>query len=447
MKIHFISIGGKAMHNLALALVKNGHTITGSDDEIYNPSRDRLAKMGLLPETMGWFPERITADLDAVILGMHARANNPEIAKAKELGLPIYSYPEFLYQKSINKKRVVVAGSHGKTTTTSMIMHVLSYHRQDFDYMVGAQLEGYERMVRLSDAPIIVLEGDEYLSSPIDRRPKFLHYKPHVTIVTGIAWDHINVFPTFDNYVLQFEKLLEDIELGGSLIYYEPDQEMAKIVKKVRTDIQVIPYQAFESELENGQTFLKTTYGERVGLQVFGRHNLANFKAAYHACRMIGLSDEQFLEAIPTFKGASRRLQVLRQDTHSTTFLDYAHAPSKVEATIDAVKDQYPNRELVACFELHTFSSLNKDFLPHYKNTMNKADTAIVFYSEHTLKMKKLPYISKEDVRQGFAHPNMQVFTEKEALENYLTSLHWQHKNLLLMSSGNFGGLDMNKSV
>lgn len=430
------------MHNLALALVKNGYTITGSDDEIYNPSRDRLAKAGLLPDTMGWFPERVTSDLDAVILGMHARPDNPEIAKAKSLGLPIYSYPQFLYQESKNKKRVVVAGSHGKTTTTSMIMHVLSYHGQDFDYMVGAQLDGYERMVRLSDAPIIVLEGDEYLSSPIDRRPKFLHYKPHVTIITGIAWDHINVFPTFENYVEQFEKLMIDIEPGGSMIYYEPDDILVDLAAKARADIQLIPYDAFDSDLQDGQTYLLTEYGEKVGLQVFGQHNLANFKAAYHACRMIGLSDEQFLEAIPTFKGASRRLQVLKQNEQAIAYLDYAHAPSKLEATINAVKGQFPDRELVACFELHTFSSLNKAFLPHYKDTMNKADTAIVFYSEHTLKMKKLPFISKDEVKIGFNHPNIEVFTERADLEAFLNQQTWTNKNLLMMSSGTFSGMN-----
>lgn len=430
------------MHNLALALLKNGYTITGSDDEIYNPSRDRLAKVGLLPDEMGWFPERVTSDLDAVILGMHARPDNPEIAKAKALGLAIYSYPEFLYQESKNKKRVVVAGSHGKTTTTSMIMHVLTYHGHDFDYMVGAQLDGYERMVRLSDAPIIVLEGDEYLSSPIDRRPKFLHYKPHVTIMTGIAWDHINVFPTFENYVEQFEKLMEDIEQGGSMIYYEPDEILVKLATKARQDIQLIPYRAFDSELKDGQTFLLTEYGEKVGLQVFGQHNLANFKAAYHACRMIGLSDEQFLEAIPTFRGASKRLQVLKNTKQAIAYLDYAHAPSKLNATIDAVKAQFPKRELVACFELHTFSSLNKAFLPHYKNTMNKADAAVVFYSEHTLKMKKLPFISKADIKAGFNHPNIQVFTERADLENYLNQLDWHDKNLLMMSSGTFNGMN-----
>lgn len=430
------------MHNLALALQKNGYTITGSDDEIYNPSKDRLAKAGLLPSEMGWFPERITSDLDAVILGMHARSNNPEIHRAQEIGLPIYSYPEFLYHHSKNKKRVVVAGSHGKTTTTAMIMHVLTKANVDFDYMVGAQLDGYERMVRLSDAPLMVVEGDEYLSSPIDRRPKFLHYRPHITIITGIAWDHINVFPTFEGYVEQFAKLIGSVEWGGEVIYYNPDKQLQSLLSQSIPHIKCTPYRGFETELKDGQTFIKKLDGTLVPLKVFGQHNMENFKAAYHVCKSLGISDEQFFEAITSFTGASKRLQVLNQNGTSTIFLDYAHAPSKLKATIDAVKAQFSNRELVACFELHTFSSLNKAFLPHYKDSMEKADTAVVFFSEHTLKMKKLPSITSQDIVEQFNHVNLKVFTAQKDFVAFLKKQSFEDKNLLLMSSGTFNGLD-----
>lgn len=442
MRIHFISIGGKAMHNLALELAHNGHQVTGSDDEIYNPSRDRLAQAGLLPKEMGWDVTRITTDLDAVILGMHARPDNPELAKAQEMGLPIYSFPAFLYEVSKDKKRVVVAGSHGKTTTTAMIMHVLKYNQLDFDYMVGAQVTGYDRMVRLTDAPIIVLEGDEYLSSPIDRRPKFIHFNPHIAIITGIAWDHINVFPTYSNYVYQFEQLLEVAEKGATIIWYDPDEDLQKLTAKGRSDLSYIPYKAFDSVIEKGHTFVKTPAGNRVPIQVFGQHNLANFSAAFHACRRLGLSDKQFFDAISTFQAAGKRLEVLTQTDCSIAWLDYAHAPSKVQATIEAVKAQYPDRELVACLELHTFSSLNKDFHSHYANTMNAADKAIVFFSEHTLKMKRLPKFSPRDLQLAFQHPDLEVFTERALLEARLQQLNWTDKNLLFMSSGTFDGLN-----
>ena len=440
--IHFISIGGKAMHNLALALQKNGYTITGSDDEIYNPSRDRLAEAGLLPEKMGWFPDRIKPNLDVIILGMHARRDNPELHRAKEMGLPIFSYPEFLYHHAKNKKRVVIAGSHGKTTTTAMIMHVLTYHKVDFDYMVGAHLDGYERMVRLSDAPLMVIEGDEYLSSPIDRQPKFLHYHPHIAVITGIAWDHINVFPTFDLYVEQFEKLMDSMGKNAKLIYYSLDKELQALIQKNNSSLELIPYQGFETSLKNAKSFLKTNEGNLVPLQVFGQHNMENFKAAFEVCKQLGVSEKQFFEAIPTFKGASKRLQILNEKSDAIVFLDYAHAPSKLKATIEAVQSQFTDRQLVACFELHTFSSLNKAFLPHYKDSMDKADTAIVFFSEHTLKMKKLPPISANDIKENFNHPNLFVFTKTEKFVEFLSQQNWRSKNLLLMSSGTFDGLN-----
>ncbi len=441
MRIHFIAIGGSAMHNLALALYYNHHSISGSDDEIYNPARDRLAKVGLLPKEEGWFPDRITKKIDAIILGMHARIDNPELLKAKELGIKIYSYPEFLYQHAKKKQRVVVGGSHGKTTTTSMIMHVLKYHKIDFDYMVGAQLDGFETMVRLSDAPIMVIEGDEYLSSPIDRRPKFLHYKPHVAIITGVAWDHINVFPTFKGYCEQFALFAKSVK--NNLFYYESDKQLQKIAKDKTLKSKVKSYTAFQSTIKNGKTYLIKEDGKELPLKIFGQHNLSNLKAAHLACQAIGITDEQFYKAIRQFKGAARRLQLLKKKETAIAYQDFAHAPSKVKATISALKEQYPKRTLVACLELHTFSSLNKKFLKQYKDTMDKADRAFVYFSEHTLKMKKLPPITRDEVKTAFNHPNITVYTDKDKLLNALRRHKWEKKNLLLMSSGNFGGTNL----
>ncbi|HEB61891.1 MAG TPA: peptidoglycan synthetase [Bacteroidetes bacterium] len=443
MRIHLISIGGSAMHNLAIALHCNHHTVTGSDDEVYNPSRDRLSKYGLLPKQMGWNEKRISKDIDVIILGMHARKDNPELAKAKKLKIPIYSYPQFIYQHSKNKTRLVVAGSHGKTTTTSMIMHVLKYHKKDFDYLVGAQIEGFETMVRLSDAPLIVIEGDEYLSSPIDRRPKMLHYFPQIAIITGIAWDHINVFPTFENYVEQFSLFIKSIKKKGSLFFYEGDQHLQKLVKQKKRPKKVQAYSAFDAKVKNGKTLLLTKDKKKVPLKIFGQHNLQNFKAAYLACKEVGISDAEFFEAIPSFKGASKRLQTLYRKKDAIAFLDYAHAPSKVKATIEAMKSQFPKRKLIACLELHTFSSLNKKFHSHYKNAMNAADKAFVYYSDHTLKMKRLAPLNAKQVAKKFNHPNIKVITNNEDLVRALKRFKWNDKNLLMMTSGTFNGLNL----
>lgn len=443
MKIHLIAIGGSAMHNLAIALQYNHHTVTGSDDEIYDPARSRLKEKGLLPTQIGWNPDRITPDLDIIILGMHARPDNPELAKAKELNIPIYSYPEYLYNHAKNKKRVVVAGSHGKTTTTAMIMHALNFHSWDYDYMVGAQLEGFDNMVKLSQAPLMVIEGDEYLSSPIDRRPKFLHYKPHVSIITGVAWDHINVFPTFDNYVEQFELFVQSLEQGGELFFYKHDEHLHRICQgKEHQDLLIKAYEAFPSKVEQGKTILTLKDGD-FPLQIFGKHNLENLRAACLACQALGMSQEDFLRALASFKGAAKRLQLLAANDDSVIFKDFAHAPSKVKATINALKNQYPNRKLIACLELHTFSSLNKAFLPHYKEAMNAADVAYVFYSDHTIKMKKLPPIAVSEVQQHFGHPNLKVIKDNKLLTEELKKSFKREDNLLMMSSGTFGGLDI----
>ena len=388
MNVHFIAIGGSAMHNLAIALHLRGYHVTGSDDEIFDPAKSRLQRYSLLPDSYGWHPERITADLDAIVLGMHARKDNPELLKAQELGIKIYSYPEYLYEQSKDKTRVVVGGSHGKTTTTAMILHVLQHCGVEADYMVGAQLEGFEVMVRLSQtAKVTVLEGDEYLTSPIDRRPKFHLYKPNVAIVTGIEWDHINVFPTFDIYKDQFAQFVNLIEPGGKLIYCEDVPEVRDVAEKnSRNDIAKLPYNVPPHKVEKGVTYLLPDGFTPVPLKVFGRHNLLNLTAARLVCNALGISDEQFYEAIQTFAGASKRLELVKKTADCAVYKDFAHAPSKLRATISAMKEQYPARRLVACMELHTFSSLTAEFLKQYAGTMDNADVPFVYFSQHEKK-------------------------------------------------------------
>lgn len=443
-RYHFIAIGGAAMHNLALALYKQGHLITGSDDEIFEPSRGRLKKAGLLPESEGWHPEKLDKDLDGVILGMHAKEDNPELKKAQELGLKIYSYPEFLYNHAKDKMRLVIGGSHGKTTTTAMVLHVLNHQKIKSDYMVGAQLKGFETMVSLSeDAEMMVLEGDEYLTSPIDRRPKFHLYKPDAAVITGIAWDHMNVFPTFDNYLEQFREYIRLIEPQGKLIYCNLDADVQQVVGEVqRDDIEYIPYGLPEyKQDENGVSVL---YQDKTfPMLVFGKHNLMNMQAARYLCESVGVSTQAFYQAMQSFSGASGRLETLRHSDTTTIFRDFAHAPSKLKATINAVKEKDPNRRLIAVMELHTFSSLNKDFLPHYKDSMNEADTKVVFYSPHTLQLKRLPELSKLEVKEFFGSDDLEVITEVKELQQFLSRQDYRHTNLLLMSSGNFGGLDL----
>ena len=437
-KVHFIAIGGSAMHNLAIALCQKGITVTGSDDEIFDPARGRLEKYGLLPESFGWHPERITKDLDAVVLGMHARIDNPELLRAQELGLKIYSYPEYLYEQSKDKLRIVVGGSHGKTTTTAMILHVLAHCGIEADYMVGAQLKGFEVMVRLSHtAKVMVIEGDEYLTSPIDRRPKFHLYKPNVAIITGIEWDHINVFPTFDIYREQFSKFIDLIEPKGALIYCDEDKEVHRVaVENQRTDIQKLPYVCPEHRVVGGVTELGHTK-----LRIFGHHNLLNLTAARLACRQVGVTDEQFDEAISTFEGASKRLELVKKNDSCAVYKDFAHAPSKLRATIHAMREQYPDRRLVACMELHTFSSLTQEFLQQYAHSMDEADVRYVYFSQHALQLKKLPPLDPEEVKKAFGG-NVDVFTDSAAMVDKVKAMEWKNANLLMMSSGNFDGID-----
>lgn len=443
MQIHFIAIGGSAMHNLALALEHKGYTITGSDDVIFEPSKSRLQEKGLLPEAFGWFPDKIHQGLDAVILGMHAKPDNPELLKAQELGLTIYSYPEFLYEQSKHKTRVVIGGSHGKTTITSMILHVLNYHDIEVDFMVGAQLEGFDRMVHLTEEnDFIVLEGDEYLSSPIDRRPKFHLYKPNIALLSGIAWDHINVFPTFENYVEQFQIFVDGIVKGGSITYNEEDKEVKKVVEASENPIRKLPYRTPEYSVENGETLLETPDGQ-MPIEVFGKHNLSNLAGAKWICQNMGVDEEDFYEAIATFKGASKRLEKIAEGPHSVAYKDFAHSPSKVAATTGAVKEQYPDRKLIACLELHTYSSFNPEFLKEYKGALDAADDAIVFYLPESVAIKKLEPVSPEQIKEAFERSDLQIFTEASSFHNQIFSYDFDNATLLLMSSGNYGGLSL----
>lgn len=445
MRVHFIAIGGSAMHNLAITLHKKGFKVTGSDDEIFEPSKGRIAKHGLLPKEFGWFPEKITNDLDAVILGMHAREDNPELKKAQELGVKVYSYPEYIYEQSKDKTRVVIGGSHGKTSITSMILHVLGKLNMRFDYMVGAQLEGFDTMVQITDAPVIILEGDEYLSSPIDRRPKFHLYHPNIALISGIAWDHINVFPTFENYVEQFETYIKLIEKDGVLVYCKADSEVNKIaLTTANSGIDRIGYQTPENVIENGITSI-VLHGNKIPLQVFGDHNMQNMEGARLVCNQLKIGDEQFYEAIQDFKGASKRLELVARNDKTAVYKDFAHSPSKLKATTSAVKQQYAERKVIACMELHTFSSLNKEFLGEYDGSMTTADEAYVYYNEHTIAHKKLDPISPEEVKQAFNSENVTVYNDSKALFEMLEAKEWGNKVLLLMSSGNFDGINLNK--
>ena len=445
MNVHFIAIGGSAMHNLALALHNKGYQVTGSDDTIFEPSKSRLEVKGLLPETFGWFPEKITANLDAIVLGMHAKADNPELLKAQELGLKIYSYPEFLYEQSKHKTRVVIGGSHGKTTITSMILHVMHYHDRDVDYMVGAQLEGFDVMVKLTDDnDFIVLEGDEYLSSPIDRRPKFHLYKPNIALLSGIAWDHINVFPTYENYVEQFSIFVDSIVKGGNINYNEEDAEVKRVVEASENPIRKIAYNTPEYTVDNGETLLETPEGP-MPIEVFGKHNLNNLAGAKWICQHMGIDEDDFYEAISTFKGASKRLEKIAESKTSVAYKDFAHSPSKVKATTNAVKEQYENRTLVACLELHTYSSLNAEFLKEYKGALDAADVAVVFYSPHAVEIKKLDSVSEQQIADAFQREDLIIYTNPEDFKNYLFSQKFDNKALLLMSSGNYGGLNFDE--
>lgn len=443
MNIHFISIGGSVMHQLAIALKRKGYHITGSDDEIFEPAKGALVAEGILPKQEGWFPENIHPGLDAVILGMHAKDDNPELKRAKELGLPIYSFPEYIFKESREKTRVVVGGSHGKTTTTSMIMHVLKGAGKDFDYLVGARLEGFSQSVNITNAPMIVCEGDEYPASAIEKKPKFHFLFPHIAVLTGIAWDHINVFPTFDFYLEQFNIFINKIEKGGYLIYNDTDATLKALVEKARRDdIHYHPYSVPQHSIHNGVTNV-TIEGVETTLKVFGAHNLLNLNAAWLVSRQLGVDTPTFVNAISTFTGAAKRLELLAQNTSTVIYRDFAHAPSKVKATIEAAKGQFPDKKLIGILELHTYSSLNEAFMQEYRGALDKADEATVFYSKHALELKRLPELKKDAVKAGFAKETLEVINERTALEEWIKSLDVKGAVLLFMSSGNYDGIDV----
>jgi len=442
MNIHFIAIGGSAMHNLAIALHQKGYQVSGSDDMIHNPSKSRLEKYSLLPQEFGWFTEKISSSLDIVILGMHAKKDNLELLEAQKLGLKIYSYPEFLYEQSKDKTRVVIGGSHGKTTITSMVLHVLSYHEKEVDYMVGAQLEGFETMVHLTEEnDFIVLEGDEYLSSPIDMRPKFHLYKPNIALLSGIAWDHVNVFPTFDNYLEQFRVFTDSMVNGGIMVYNEEDINVKEVVDSSENHIKKYPYQTPNHFIKDGVTYLETSEGD-LPLEVFGKHNLQNLAGSKWICQHMGIDEDDFYEAIASFSGASKRLEKVAENNDTVIFKDFAHSPSKVEATTRAVKNQYNNRKVLACLELHTYSSLNADFLSEYKGSLDFADKAVVFYSPDAVKIKQLKEVTKKQIADAFQYDDLIIYTNPQEFKDFLFSENLKETVLLFMSSGNYGGLD-----
>ncbi|MBL7962232.1 MAG: peptidoglycan synthetase [Flavobacteriales bacterium] len=441
-KVHFIAIGGSAMHNLAIALHQQGYEVTGSDDEIFEPSRSRLDRLGLLPDQMGWHPQDVTPDLDAVILGMHARADNPELVRAQELGLPIFSYPSYFHDRTRNKTRVVIGGSHGKTTITSMIVHVLRHAGVEFDYLVGAQLEGFDCMVKLSDtAQVAIIEGDEYLASAVERVPKFLLYKADIALISGIAWDHINVFKTYADYVEQFRRFIHSVEPGGKLIYCAADDEVKRLCEEEEGGPMRIPYGVPPHRIADGTTILETSQGE-VPLRVFGRHNLMNLEGARMVCHQLGIGASNFYKAIGSFTGAARRLERLADAGGRTVFKDFAHSPSKLKATVDAVREQYPDRALTACMELHTFSSLSEGFLDQYAGAMDHADRAVVFYDPHAVELKRLPPIPPERIKAAFGRADLEVITDPVQVMGAVRRGSSERAVLLMMSSGNFGGLD-----
>jgi UDP-N-acetylmuramate: L-alanyl-gamma-D-glutamyl-meso-diaminopimelate ligase len=442
-RLHFIAIGGSVMHSLAIELKKAGHSVTGSDDEFFEPSNSELARHGLLPSQSGWYPDRIDASLDGVVLGMHAKADNPELVKAQSLGIPVYSFPDFIYASSTDKQRIVIAGSHGKSTITGIVAHVLNYCHRSFDYVIGARLKGLESNVRLSQrAPIIIIEGDEYYSSALDHTPKFVRYQHHIGLISGIAWDHANVYPTEDEYVRQFDKFCDETPKGGILIFSEQDSLSMIIGKKERTDVLQITFRAHPHILDNGTVFL-TNGKERYPVRVFGAHNLSNISAAKELLKRIGISNEQFYEAIQTFEGVAGRLEKVFERDGCAVYKDFAHAPSKVRATVKAVKENYGSRELVACLELHTYSSLDKRFLPQYKDAMKGAQIGIVYFNPSKVESKGLEALSREIIRSAFNAPNLLVFTQADELQDYIQALPFSNRNLLMMSSGNFGGIDL----
>jgi UDP-N-acetylmuramate: L-alanyl-gamma-D-glutamyl-meso-diaminopimelate ligase len=442
-KIHFIAIGGSVMHNLAIALKQAGHEVSGSDDELFEPSRSALSKHGLLPDKEGWRPEALDGSIDIVMLGMHASKDNPELLKAQSLGLKILSFPDYIYEQSKDKQRIVIAGSHGKTTITAIVIHVMNYFKRNFDYVIGARVRGIENTVKLSGAPIIIIEGDEYLASALDPTPKFLKYQHHIGLISGIAWDHANVFSTEEEYVRQFDLFADQTPKSGILIYCEQDSMALIIGKKERFDVVEVAYKSHPHTSDTNGHFFLTEGKNKHPINLFGSHNYQNISGAKEVLKRIGITNDQFFEAMASFQGAAGRLEIVKENTLTTVYKDFAHAPSKVKATVKAVKEIYPSRDLLACVELHTFSSLSKKFLPQYRDSLKNAQVPVVYYNPEKVKAKKLEPLTESDVKNAFANPQVKVFDDARQLETFLLEQTWKNKNLLMMSSGNFGGLDL----
>ena len=442
-KVHFIAVGGSVMHNLAITLKQLGYKVSGSDDKIYDPSKSRLKKYNLFPKNLGWFPELIDKEIDFIVLGMHAKKDNPELLKALDLDCKIYSYPELIFEFSKSKTRITIGGSHGKTTVSSMILHVLDFYDIKVDYLLGAQIEGFENMVHISDDnDFIIIEGDEYLSSPIDNSPKFHKYNSNIAVITGIAWDHINVFPTFENYISQFEKFIETITDGGVLVFNELDELVLDTVNNSEKTIRKIGYGKPDFEIVDGVTYLKTSEGN-VPLKVFGDHNLSNLSAAKQICALMGIFDDEFFAAIASFKGASKRLETIYRDNNKIIIKDFAHSPSKLKATIDAVKNQFSNKNIIAVYELHTFSSFNQKFIKEYLNSMSSANMKIVYYDNEVLKKRGEFKINEKTIKDSFGSDDLIVISKKSVLEEIMLKTNLDNSVLLMMSSGNFSSIDM----
>ncbi len=442
MKIHFIAIGGAVMHQLAIDLALQGHKVTGSDDEIFDPARSNLEKHGLLPDQEGWDEENVDQDIDAIVLGMHAHADNPELQKAIALDLDIYSFPEFVYKQSENAQRVSISGSHGKTTTTAMVMHVLREENMDFDYLVGSKLDSFERSVSLHGSPILIAEGDEYPASSLKRIPKFLFLRPSIAVITGIAWDHVNIFPTYENYFSQFEKFLDSMDEGATVIYNTEDPEVIRCIENAGGHLEKIGYQAIKNTIDKGITSIYDSEGNKYALQIFGHHNMSNLSAAKLVCEQLGVSEKDFCQSIQSFKGTAKRLELIADNNNGFVFRDFAHAPSKVKATLQAVKEQFEGFSIVACLELHTYSSLDINFMRDYAHSLDAADHKIVFYTHHALQLKRLPDFSQADVKKNFEEPDLEVFTTRQDLEDKLQTIKERPTVYLMMSSGNFDGMD-----
>ena len=439
MRIHFIAIGGAIMHNLAICLKNLGHNVSGSDDIIFDPAKKNLEETNLLPNKIGFFKENINKNIDAIILGMHAKKDNVELLEAQKLGIEIFSFPEFIYKESKNKKRVVIAGSHGKTTTTAMIMHVLKEQNIAFDYMVGSSLEGFERSVSLTDAPIIILEGDEYLSSPIEMKSKFHFYKADIAMITGIAWDHVNVFPTLDLYHKTFEKFIRELHSKAKLFWFEEDEVLQDISSKAICMQESYGTPSFK--IESGKSIIQFE-AKDYPMEIFGKHNLQNLEGAKEVCAALGVSNKTFFEAIATFKGTARRLEKIKLKNNLVAFKDFAHSPSKLMATVKAVNEQFNDKKLIACMELHTYSSTDPKFLNEFENSMNNADIAIIYMSEKAFEIKNKAFIEDKLIQESFNNKNIIVFRKPEGLKNYLNKQNLNDYALLLMTSGNYDGID-----